>query len=296
MLDYKLLRALAMVCQEGGFDKAAKRLHLTQSAISQRIRQLEDQLGSPLIIRGNPPQPTAMGQRLLAHYQQVAQLESDLRGEISLPRQGEFLPLPIGINEDSLATWFIDAVAPLALSRNFTLRLSVDDQDETHRLLRDGLVLGCVSTRSEPLQGCSAVYLGSMDYRCVASPAFAAEWFPDGLRSEAIAKAPAVIYNEKDRLHYRFLEEQLGITHHDFPHHYIPSTHAFLGAIAAGLGYGLVPQPQVAPLLAGAAALDLRPEAKSPVHLYWHHWDLKTGAIKELTETLVNFARGRFGK
>ncbi len=296
MLDYKLLKALAMVCQEGGFDKAAKRLHLTQSAVSQRIRQLEDQLGSPLVIRGNPPQPTAMGLRLLTHYQRVAQMENDLRGEFSLPRPGEFLPLPIGVNEDSLAIWFIEAVAPLVQSRHCTLQLSVDDQDETHRLLRDGQVLGCVSTRPEPLQGCSAVYLGSMDYRCVASPSFAAAWFPEGLLVEAVAKAPAVIYNQKDRLHYRFLEEHLGISQNDFPHHYIPSTHAFLGAIAAGLGYGLVPEPQVAPLLARGAVIDMRPEAKSPVHLYWHHWDLKTSAIKALTETLVNFARGRFGK
>ncbi len=294
MLDYKLLKAMAMVCQEGGFDKAAKRLRLTQSAISQRIRQLEDQLGSPLIIRGNPPQPTAMGQRLLAHYQKVAQLESDLREEISLPRPRGFLPLSIGVNEDSLATWFIEAVTPLVRSRNFALHLAVDDQDETHRLLRDGEVLGCISTRSEPLQGCSAVYLGSMDYRCVATPTFAREWFPGGLLPEATAAAPAVIYNRKDRLHDRFLEDHLGIGQSDFPRHFIPSTRAFLEAIAAGLGYGMVPLPQVAQLLTAGALIDLRPEASSPVHLYWHHWDLQTGPIKELTAALVGFSRGHF--
>lgn len=294
MLDYKHLKALAMVCQEGGFDKAAKLLHLTQSAVSQRIRLLEDQLGSPLIIRGNPPQPTAMGRKLLAHYLRVEQMERDLRNQVTLPQPAEFHPLAIGVNEDSLANWFIEAVAPLVRSQFFTLQLSVDDQDQTHRLLRDGQVLGCVSTRSEPLQGCSVVYLGRMDYRCVSTPAFAALWFPEGLEAEAVARAPAVIYNPKDQLHHRFLEDHLGIVRHDFPLHYIPSTHAFFEAIVASLGYGMVPDHQATPSLADGTLIELLPERTTQVHLHWHHWDFKSGAIKELTRTLVDFARKTF--
>lgn len=294
MLDYKHLKALAMVCQEGGFDKAAKLLHVTQSAVSQRIRQLEDQLGSPLIIRGNPPQPTAMGRRLLAHYLRVEQMEHDLRDQVKLPQAAEFHPLAIGVNEDSLASWFIEAVAPLLRSQAFTLQLSVDDQDQTHRLLRDGQVLGCVSTRSEPLQGCSVIYLGRMDYRCVCSTKFAARWFPEGLDTEAVSRAPAVIFNSKDQLHHRFLGDHLGILDHGFPLHYIPSTHAFCAAIVESLGYGMVPEHQVIPLLADGTLIELLPDRTTQVHLYWHHWDFKSGAIKELTRTLVDFARKTF--
>lgn len=294
MLDYKHLKALAMVCQEGGFDKAAKLLHLTQSAVSQRIRLLEDQLGSPLIIRGTPPQPTAMGRRLLAHYLRVEQMERDLRDQVDLPQTTEFHPLAIGVNEDSLSSWFIEAVAPLLQAHAFTLQLSVDDQDQTHRLLRDGQVLGCVSTRSEPLQGCSVIYLGRMDYRCISSPAFAARWFPEGLTAAAVNRAPAVLYNQKDRLHHGFLEDHLEIFRHDFPLHYIPSTLAFIDAIVTGLGYGLVTAHQADPLLANGTVIDLLPGRASQIHLYWHHWDLKSGSIQDLTKTLVGFAKKTF--
>ncbi len=106
MLDNRLVEALAMVCQEGGFERAARVLLVTQSAISQRVRQLEDQLGVPLVVRTNPPRATAAGSRIIAHYRKVAQLERDLQDELELPHSGDFLSLPIGVNEDSMSTWF----------------------------------------------------------------------------------------------------------------------------------------------------------------------------------------------
>ncbi len=291
MFDYKLLEALAAVCQEGGFERAAQALCLTQSAVSQRVRQLEDRLGLPVIVRGAPPEPTEVGGRLIAHWRRVKQLEHDLEAELQIAPKEGFVPLAIGVNEDSMAIWFIAAVSELTRTRRYALHLTVDDQDETHKLLKTGKVLGCISTRSEPIQGCAVTYLGRIDYLCCANPTFAAEWFPSGLVAEAVERAPAALYSPKDRIHYRFLEQVLGRPYDTFPHHFIPSSHGFIDAVVSGLGYGLLPHPQARELLATGRVVALSPATAVPVHLHWHHWDLKAGAIQALTAALVRYAR-----
>lgn len=283
-----------MVCRMGGFDKAAKELLLTQSAVSQRVRALEDQLGTPLVIRESPCRPTTIGSRLVAHHTKVSQLEHDLLNDLQLENEGEFLPLPIGVNEDSMAFWFTEAVAPLALKHNYALHISVDDQDETHKLLKAGEVLGCVSSRSEPLQGCSIAYLGRMDYLCLSTKEFAVRWLPEGLTPQSVKDAPAVVYSTKDRAHERFLSEIVGISRASYPQHYIPSSHGFLDAIAKGIGYGLVPHFHAEKVLKAQKMIDLHPNAPLPVHLYWHHWELEAGPIKELTKALIAYARKSF--
>lgn len=291
MLDYKLIEALAMVCQEGGFDRAARVLHLTQSAVSQRVRQLEEQIGVPLVVRGTPSRPTRLGSRLVAHYRRVTQLERDLEDDLQPGPREELLTLPIGVNEDSIATWFTAAIAELAAERGYLLHFAVDDQDETHKLLKLGEVLGCISSRTEGMQGCSVVYLGRVDYRCVANPEFARRWFPQGFDAAAVQRAPAVLYSPKDRIHNRYLEGLYGTPGPAFPHHFIPSSHGFIDAIVGGLGYGLLPHLQSGELLESSRVVDLTPGRALPTHLYWHHWDLQTGTIRELTAALVCYTR-----
>ena len=58
MLDYASLAAVSSVVREGTFERAARALNVTPSAISQRVKQLEERLGSVLIIRGQPCAPT----------------------------------------------------------------------------------------------------------------------------------------------------------------------------------------------------------------------------------------------
>ncbi len=58
MFDYKLIEAVAMVAREGGFDKAARAIHITQSAVSQRVKLLEELTGQVLIARTAPPRAT----------------------------------------------------------------------------------------------------------------------------------------------------------------------------------------------------------------------------------------------
>src|SRR6185295_8424697 len=112
-LDHDHLSALAAVLREGSFDRAARALHVTPSAVSQRIKQLEEQAGQVLVVRASPCRPTAAGEALYRHAQQVALLEADLAGVLA-PRPGGGAgpaTLAVAVNADSLATWFVAVAA-----------------------------------------------------------------------------------------------------------------------------------------------------------------------------------------
>ncbi|WP_235663326.1 ArgP/LysG family DNA-binding transcriptional regulator, partial [Aeromonas caviae] len=196
-LDYKLLLALDAVIREQNFERAAQRLHITQSAISQRIKQLEQQFAEPLIIRSQPLQATGLGQKLLAHYRQVRQLELELAGELSPDEPRAPIRVSIAVNADSLATWFLPALAPLLEQYPIELNLLVDDESRTLDRVREGQAFGAVSLQPQPLAGCCVDELGEMRYLLTASPAFVARHFPNGLTAAALAKAPAVAFDQR---------------------------------------------------------------------------------------------------
>lgn len=291
MLDYKLLEALAQVVREGGFDKAARVLNITQSAVSQRIRLLEELTGMVLLTRTLPPVPTPGGTAILNHYLQVCHLEEDLSRQLDLATAPGFRTLALGINADSLATWFYPAVAPFLEKSAVLLDLTVDDQDQTRRLLRDGRVMGCISSEPEPVQGCRVAYLGTMCYRMAATPAFKARFFPEGLTREGILRAPAVIYNHKDDLHGRFLTRQFdaGLAA-QVPAHYIPSSEQFVNVILSGSAYGMVPDLQGGAAMEDGRLVDLLPVERCDVSLYWHRWTIRSALLDDFSTAIVKNA------
>ena len=290
MFDYKLIEAFAKVVSEGGFERAARVLFITQSAVSQRIRQLEDQSGQLLLTRSAPPQPTAAGKALLKHYQQVKLLEDGLSAELTDDSGEGPATLAIGINADSLAGWFLAAIEPLLRQAKLLIDLRVDDQEQTHKLLREGEVVGCISNESKPMQGCRVAFLGVMNYRLLATPEFAERWFPAGLTLEAAQSAPAVIFNRKDRLHQQFFAQHLGEEPTVLPCHYFPSPEQFLRLISDGHSYGMVPDWQSDQLRQGGELLELLPGTAYPVELYWHCWNLRSKPLSEFSAQLVRGA------
>lgn len=290
MLDYKLIEAFALVVQEGGFDKAANALHITQSAVSQRVKLLEEQTGQILIVRASPPRATAAGRHVLRHYCQVRLLENDLFGEMDEKSDNGYSSMAVALNADSLATWFLDVIQPFISREKVLLDLRVDDQEETHRLLRDGEVVGCISVKEKPLQGCSVDYLGHMNYQMLASPEFAEHWFPNGLNPTDTCRAPAIIFNRKDTLHRKLLHQAFGKNHGAIPSNYIPSTEKFLDFIVMGLGYGMVPFQQSEPLLRTGQLVDLAPGMDVPVKLYWHRWNLQSELLDKLSLQIISKA------
>lgn len=290
MLDYKLLHALAAVVREGGFDRAAQRLNITQSAVSQRVKLLEDQLGSLLVTRTSPPLPTAEGRILLKHFSQVQGLEKDLEQRLKGPDASGFQVLSLGINADSLATWFFPSVRQLLRSCPVLLDLKVDDQDQTHKLLRDGDVAGCISSEPAPVQGCSVRFIGEMNYRLTASRDFAARHFSRGIDPENLRRAPAVIFNRKDDLHSRFFRQVLGLCPENIPVLYVPSSEQFVQVILDGLAYGMVPDLQGRAHLDQGDLIDLDPDHHIRVPLYWHRWNLNTSLLDEFSSAIVKNA------
>ncbi|WP_296058759.1 LysR family transcriptional regulator ArgP [uncultured Amphritea sp.] len=288
MFDYRQLQALATVMEEQSFDRAAKRLFLTQSAISQRIRQLEESAGQLLLVRSQPLRLTSAGEQLHRHYHQVTLLQSELLKTLDNAQEKGFTKLTIGLNADTLATWFMDALQPVLEQSDILLDLRVDDQDQTHLLLRQGDVLGCISSSSKPLQGGNAVFLGISRYLALASPGFIQRYFPNGVSADTLTSAPAVEYNEKDELQDNFLSQFYPAVQ-TYPRHRVPSSEAFTELIRRGLAWGMAPDLQMKPLIESGAVIEIAPGQSLEVPLYWHSWNLATETGKNLTRHLISY-------
>ena len=189
MLDYKLLEALAVVVQEGGFDTAYQILNLTQSAVSQRVKQLEETTGQIVIARTNPPKATAAGRQMIKHFLQVKQLEDDLFESVIPGGDKNYTTLSIGTNRDCLATWLQEAVNGFLNRQRVVLEFLAADQEQTHQLMKDGEVIGCISVKSQPMQGCRIEFIGRMKYWMVAGNQFYKKWFSKGLTRKSSAPA-----------------------------------------------------------------------------------------------------------
>ena len=291
MLDYKLLQALALVIDEGGFEKAAHKLYITQSAVSQRVKMLEEMTGQILVTRTVPPVATEAGLRMLAHYRKVKLLEEDLVPDMA---QSPSLPPPtlaLGINADSLATWFPEAVEEIVKDRNLILDIRVDDQEQTQKLLQNGQVCGCVSTQSNQLQGCRVEYLGSMKYGLFGAPSFARKWFGEGLSISGIQSAPSIAYNRQDNLNKLLFNRIFHMEPGPLPTFYVPSSEKIVDCILRGLCYGALPVQQSEPLCRQGLLVDLAPICKIDVELYFHCWNLKSRTMESFVGRFLAKAR-----
>ncbi|MEE4253085.1 MAG: LysR family transcriptional regulator ArgP [Desulfuromusa sp.] len=290
MIDYKLLEALAMVVHESGFEKAASVMNLTQSAISQRVRLLEERTGKILLSRASPPQPTDAGQQLIKHYLQVKLLEDGIEKEMS---GDDAMPirLAMGINADSLASWFLPAIGKLLSNGKILIDMHVDDQEQTHKLLRDGVVVGCISDTPSPMQGCKVEFLGSMNYRLLASKGFISQWFPNGLTVSAAENAPAVLFNRKDMLHNKILQHVLGATVKSKAIHYVPANEQFMQMISSGYAYGMAPDWQSNTFRKTGEVVEVDEKAQKSVKHYWHCWNIESLPLNTLSKLLVSEAK-----
>ncbi|AMB78630.1 MAG: LysR family transcriptional regulator ArgP [Pseudomonadales bacterium] len=289
MFDYKLLSALAAVVEQAGFERAAQVLGLSQSAISQRIKLLEARIGQPVLIRATPPSPTEIGRRLLNHVQQVRLLERDLQSAVpALDDEGLPERLRIALNADSLATWWAVAVGDFCAEQHLLLDLVVEDQTVGLKRMRAGEVAACLCASERPVAGARSVLLGAMRYRALASPAFIARHFPEGVSAGLLPKTPALVFGPDDFLQHRYLAS-LGVDG-GFEHHLCPSSEGFIRLTEAGLGWGLVPELQVREQLASGALVELLADKPIDVPLYWHHWRNGGQLLGQLTEHLTRSA------
>lgn len=292
MLDREQLQAFEAVVEAQSFERAALNLCISRSAVSHRIRQLETALGQFVLVRETPIRPTAAGEVLMRHVRSLRMLEATTLREIhpAGAPQGP-TPLAIAVNADSLATWFRSLMLPLIQELPIALEVILDDQDHTFERLTRGEVIGCLSSEPDTAPGYVADPLGSMVYRCVASPVFARHHFASGFQLTSVLAAPAVLFNRKDGLHDSFLRSVLGFAVERYARHYIPSPGALLEAIQGGAGYGLVPQLQIEVLLRSGALLDLTPGSSISVDLYWHRSHTESPLSAGVTRAVLARAR-----
>lgn len=298
MLDANQLEALAAVLEHGSFGAAARSLNLTLAAVSLRIRGLETRLGQRLLIRGKTVRATAAGRALQSHVKQLRLMEADLIGELQSGNAGgteatAWKSLAVAVNADSLSSWFLPGMATLLEEHRILLDLIVDDQDHTHEALRNGDVLGCVSTQALAMNGCLAEPLGVMRYRCVAASAIAEQCVAANgdLSIHRLLATPAVIFNRKDGLTDAFLAKHFRLTNPNYPRHFVPAVDAFESALEHGLGWGMLPEAYFSSPVKNLKVQDIAPGHFVDVSLYWHHWKRETASAERLTRAVMQAAK-----
>ncbi|CAN7707527.1 LysR family transcriptional regulator ArgP [Bosea sp. LjRoot9] len=293
MLDYSALRAVAAVVQAGSFERAAHSLNVTPSAVSQRVKQLEERLGLVLIVRGAPCVATEKGAWLCRHMEQVGMLEGELLRHLPAAGSGAArhkVTLHVATNADSLGTWFLKAVSHFTRRSEHLLNLAVDDQDHTAEWLQRGHVVAAVTSLGKPVQGCRRVALGALRYRATASPDFMARYFPKGVTPDTLALAPALTFNQKDRLQSQWLQQVAGrkLAH---PTHWLPATQSFVDGAVMGIGWGMNPIQLVDEHLRSGRLIELIPDTPIDIPLFWQVNRLSADHLAELTREVVAVAR-----
>ena len=290
--DPDALECLAAIVEEGGFERAAVRLSITQSAVSQRLRSLEVQVGTVLIVRSRPLKPTSAGRLLLKHALQTRLLRADLARDLkdlapgAAGSGGEVERISIAINADSIATWALPALSELA-RRGLGLEIITDDQDFTIEWLREGRVLGCVTTLKQALRSCKIVPLGAMRYVAVAEADYAAVHCPRGLSPHNFRHQPFIAFNRKDDLQGEFIAHAFHLKHVALSQLYVPSSEGQVSAVLAGWGVSVVPELQVREHLRSGRLVNVAPGHTLPVDLYWHCWNLDSVVLDALTAALT---------
>lgn len=293
--DPDALECLAAIVEEGGFERAAQRLSITQSAVSQRLRALEAQVGTVLIVRSRPLKPTSAGRLLLKHTKQMRLLRADLERDLkelapsSTGGAREEERISIAINADSIATWALPALNDLA-RQGLPMEIITDDQDFTQEWLREGQVLGCVTTLKQALRGCKVVPLGAMRYIAVAQPGFAKERFPQGLTQHNFREAPFIAFNRKDDMQAEFMSKCFGLKRVTLNQLFVPSSEGQVRAVLAGWGVSVVPELLARGLLAQGELVNVTPSCSLPIQLYWHCWNLESEVLDALTAALTQAA------
>lgn len=275
---------LAAILSEGTFDAAAQRLHLTPSAVSQRIRALEVAVGRPVLRRIRPMELTAAGEVVVRFARQLELLSADLSAQLE-PDQTRMRRITLVVNSDSLHTWALPGLVEVA--EHVQLTILREDQDHSLDLLRRGTAHGAVTATAAPVPGCSSRPLGVMRYQPVCTPAFADRWFPDGARAAALATAPVVVYDDKDDLQDRYLRRHGRAL--DPPRHHVPATHEYGRAVGLGLGWGMLPELQLAQLAPGTLTT-LAPDAHLDVALHWQQWRLTTPDLDRVAAAVTGSA------
>lgn len=284
--DYPHLATLAAILRTGSFEAAAHELGVTQSAVSQRLKALEERVGTLLVYRAQPCTGTDIGNRLAAHAEHVAAMDQQIAGQLRDLAPNKGARLRIAVNADSLATWFL---GPLASVDGQFFDLILDDQAFSSDLLRKGEVAAAVTAQDDTIVGCDSRYLGKLRYLATASPAFCATHLPDGATPEALAAAPMLRFNTKDDLQLAWLRQYVGPDIYP-PFHSLASSQGFVDASLLGMGWGMNPEIMVREHIKAGRLVEILPNSGYDTPLYWQTSRLLGPALAKLTKAICHTA------
>jgi LysR family transcriptional regulator (chromosome initiation inhibitor) len=295
ILDYKLLSALAAIIETQSFDLAAKKLFISQSAISQRIKLLEENIGHPMLIRSQPIELTNVGEQLLSHFKKVQQLENELLPELLPDKPTKPIRISLSVNADCIATWFIKALTPVLKDNLVELNLIIEHEERTLDKLRSGEAIGAVSVTEKPLKGYRSFELGQMKYCLVSSKSFQKKYFDEGVTKESLKMAPGISYDHKDDMHVRFIAKHFALQASEYYCHSVRSSEAFVELAKQGVAYCLLPELQIEDELATGKLVKLCPQKELVETLYWHSWILVKGINKKLSQEIIRVGQKLLG-
>lgn len=289
-LPVEHLATFAAIVDEGSFEGAARRLHITPSAVSQRVKAMEQRIGSVLLQRTRPIAVTAAGATILRIARQLDRLVDDAARELGGGPAGGTV-IPIVVNADSLATWFVPALVRAAGETAATFELIRADETLSTERLRRGEAMAAVTATKDPVPGCTSTLLGIDRYLAVAAPEFASAYFPDGVDAESLRRAPMIEFDRQDVFQQRFIR-RVTRARVEPPHHFVPSSAEFALAIELGLGWGMLPELQCREPLAEGRLVALgvgsgsgsEPAASAiDLPLYWQRWNLRSPVLDRLS-------------
>lgn len=290
MLDYDALRCFHEVLRYGGFEKGAQALSLTQSAVSQKIKRLEQSVGGPVLVRTKPLRPTPLGNELLAHIQKVSVLEEALNIQSGLTASAA--PLSVAVNNDVLATWFSQVLAMFSDTRANPVHIVNADQTQTRDILQQGRVMACISQTGTPVTGGQSLRLGTMKYQLYASPRFIERYLSKGIDAEAVMQTPGLLYDEYDvTLLTDYQRECLNMAPSFTTCHWYPSSHGFVKMALDGVVWALLPTLQVTQEVKEGSLVSLFPDKELGVPLFWHWITLDSAALGDLTKAVKHVAK-----
>ncbi len=293
MFDYAHLEALLAVEREGTFEGAARFLGITASAVSQRVKLLEERIGAVVINRQSPIKPTDIGIELCRHAELVSILEDKIIKEndwIAIQEDHRKPVIKIVVNDDSISSWFMDVFkAEASKETMYMFEVSIADQDYSIDEMKFGSVLAAISINKVPVQGFTSHYLGMHVYRATASPAYMERYFPNGVTQEGLNKAPALRYSAQDDLQQQWIKEALGenVLHDTY---ILPSSPGFVRACLDGVAWGMNPSQMVDEHIKAGRLVELLPNTPLNKPLYWHCSRMVAEPLKQFTQHVIDAA------
>ena len=293
MLDYAHLEALLTVEREKSFEGAARTLGITSSAVSQRIKTLEERIGAIVLNRQTPVTTTEIGSLLCRHAETVLLLEQDVMTQNQQHMQSSQTAtrkIKIAVNDDSLSNWFMEVLKENAKSENpYLFEVSIADQDYSINQMKAGAALAAISVDKTPVQGYQSTFLGVHVYRASASPAFVERYFPNGVTVDALMEAPALRYSSQDDLQQQWISQVFGVDLQPI-NHTIPSTHGFVNACLADIAWGMNPALMVDDHIKAGRLVELVPDQALNKPLYWHCSRVIAAPFKDFTKKVMDAA------